>query len=187
MIGQVLDPVYLSLMDSPDDLSSEQLDVIRGTRCRSVFVSKERRRLWKKRGIPGVGIRRRFYEWAPKWELDIGKRPCIPMTNGGGTFGAAGIAAYLGAKRVFLAGVDDFGGRFAGREEKVAGMYERLAALFAKESVELLNLSSRSLLTLPVVDQSEVRIDGSVAELTDLRLVSDQRRGPHPRRSTPSP
>ena len=145
-IGRLFDPTYLVVVNPPNQFKGDRFRYVEESKAQALFT-----------------------------QLNLGpvQPPVIPFRLGqyGGTEPALGdtlhytqnspyvavcLAAYMGAKRIGLIGVDFTDDHFfaktgrhplAGRLREIDAEYGRLAAALAQRGIELVNLSSTSRLT----------------------------------------
>ncbi len=156
--SRIVHPTYLLLCDPPSRFTKERLTHILRTKCEAVFIYPSFLRDWQE------------FEHAAEWgdivpcSMDGSLHPrCfkdhwIPSV-GTSTYPAAGLAAYMGATKVGLIGVDFQPKRFwekvglaricDGQSVKqLIASYNGLARFLASMGIELVNLSKTSRLEI---------------------------------------
>lgn len=153
-VGRLFDPTYLVVVNPRNQFKSDRFRHVERSNARALFTQLDLGTVH-----PPV-VRFRLGEFAG---TDPGAGEVLHYTQNS-PYVAICLAAYMGAKRIGLIGVDFTDDHFfaktgrhslSGRLREIDAQYGRLAAALGQRGVELVNLSARSLLTtFPKVDAS---------------------------------
>lgn len=161
-VGRLFDPTYLVVVNPRQQFTSDRFTHIERSGARALFTQLELGRV-----RPPV-VRFKLGKYGG---TDMGAGDVLHYTQNS-PYVAVCLAAYMGATRIGLIGVDftddHFFGRsgrhpLLGRLQEIDAQYGRLAAALAERGVELVNLSTRSKLTsLPQVSLADWVSDKAV-------------------------
>jgi hypothetical protein len=145
-VGRLFDPTYLVVINPRSQFKGDRFRYVEHSQAQAVFTQLD---LGQVR--PPV-VRFRLGQYAG---TDIGESDVLPYTQNS-PYVAVCLAAYMGARRIGLLGVDFTDHHFfastgrhplAGRLAQIDREYEALARALAARGVELVNLSAHSRLT----------------------------------------
>lgn len=148
-VGRLFDPTYLVVVNPRNQFKSDRFRFVENSNARCLFTQLDLGRV-----RPPV-VRFKLGQYGG---TDVGAAEVLHFTQNS-PYVAVCLAAYMGAKRIGLIGVDFTDDHFfartgrhslSGRLREIDAQYGRLAAALARRGVELVNLSSISrLASLP--------------------------------------
>jgi hypothetical protein len=153
-VGRFFDPTYLVVVNPRSQFRGDRFRHVEGSRAQALFTQLELGHVKP----PVVRVRLGRYAGT-----DVGAEALHYTQNS--PYVAVCLAAYMGATRIGLIGVDLTDDHFfgatgrhplAGRAREIDEQYGRLALALASKGIELVNLSGTSRL----VSLARVRIDG---------------------------
>jgi glycosyltransferase involved in cell wall biosynthesis len=180
-VGRLFDPTYLVVVNPPSQFSGDRFRYVAESRAQALFTQLDLGRVH----APVVRFRLGTYGGT-----QIGAADVLHYTQNS-PYVAVCLAAYMGATRIGLIGVDLTGHHFfaptgrhalAGRLREIDAQYGRLAAALARSGIELLNLSSVSRLTS--LRRAHIAPAGGWIEQTTSRSRADATRIQPAARST---
>ena len=154
-VGRLFDPTYLVVVNPRSQFRGDRFRHVESSRAQALFTQLELGHV-----KPAV-VRVRLGRYAG---TDVSAAEALHYTQNS-PYVAVCLAAYMGATRIGLIGVDLTDDHFfgatgrhslAGRAREIDEQYGRLALALASKGVELVNLSATSRL----VSLARVRIDG---------------------------
>ncbi len=176
-VGCLFDPTYLVVVNPRSQFKADRFRFVEQSRAQYLFTQLDLGRV----DPPVVKFTLGKYGGT-----EIGDGDALPYTQNS-PYVAVCLAAYMGARRIGLIGVDFTDHHFfartgrhplAGRLQEIDAQYGRLAAALRGRGVELVNLSTRSRLTsLPKADWSWLdaatrSAEPPAVERPALRIVS---------------
>ncbi len=145
-VGRLFDPTYLVVLNQRRQFKSDRFRYVEENRARTVFTQLD------------LGIKHRNvvrFKLGKRGGTDLSAPDSLPYTNNS-PYVALCLAAFMGARRIGLIGVDftdhHFFGKtgrhpLAGQLAQINAEYTRLAQNLVKSGIEVVNLSARSKLT----------------------------------------
>lgn len=168
-IGRLFDPTYLVVVNPRSQFKADRFRFVEQSRAQHLFTQLDLGRV----DPPVVKFTLGKYGGT-----EIGDGDALPYTQNS-PYVAVCLAAYMGARRIGLIGVDFTDHHFfartgrhplAGRLQEIDAQYGRLAAALRERGVELVNLSTRSRLTsLP---RMSIEADGGFTRLAPQPAVA---------------
>ncbi len=166
-VGRCLDPDYLVVVNPPSQFKGDRFQHVAASRARALFTQLDLGPV-----LPTVAR----FRLGQQAGVQIGRDDELPYTQNS-PYVAVCLAAYMGARRIGLIGVDFTEDHFfartgrhvlAPRLREIDAQYGRLAEALAQRGVTLVNLSAVSLLTrLP-----KVALNDWIAEAADASALS---------------
>ena len=144
-VGRLFDPTYLVVLNPKSQFSSDRFQYVENSRAQAIFSQLDLR-------LNDKNVVR--FKLGKRGGTDISDRQSLPYTQNS-PYVALCLAAYMGANRIGLIGVDFTDNHFFGKTgrhsliNQLATIDKEYAALneaFLKEGVEVVNLSAQSCL-----------------------------------------
>ena len=176
-VGRLFDPTYLVVVNPRSQFKADRFHYVERSNARALFTQIDHGRVKP----PVVRFRLGTFGGTSIQDGDT-----LHFTQNS-PYVAVCLAAYMGARRIGLIGVDltddHFFGRtgrhpLSGRLREIDGQYGRLARALRSQGVELVNLSSVS--RLSSLDRARIMDDGSWAEAPRLYPVDAGSHQPAP-------
>jgi glycosyltransferase involved in cell wall biosynthesis len=180
-VGRLFDPSYLVVVNPRNQFKGDRFRYVEQSNAQALFTQLDLAPV-----RPPV-VRFKLGQYGG---TEIGAANVLHYTQNS-PYVAVCLAAYMGARRIGLIGVDLTDDHFfartgrhplAGRLREIDTQYGRLAAALEKHGVELLNLSSASRLTS--LRRARVEEDGSRTKLSAVRAVAAAALAPAPQSGT---
>lgn len=154
-VGRLFDPTYLVVLNHRRQFKGDRFRFVEESRARAVFTQLD------------LGIKHRNivrFRLGKRGGTDLSAPDSLPYTNNS-PYVALCLAAFMGARRIGLIGVDftdhHFFGKtgrhpLAGQLPQINAEYARLAQNLAKSGIEVVNLSQGSRLNaFPILSRTE--------------------------------
>lgn len=167
-VGRLFDPTYLVVVNPCNQFKKDRFRFVESSNARAIFTQLDLGKVQ-----PPV-VR---FQLGKYGGTDIGAANTLHYTQNS-PYVAVCLAAYMGAKRIGLIGVDLTDDHFfahtgrhslAGRLREIDAQYGRLAQALDKRGVELVNLSTISRLTS--MPRARIEEDGNWTRHAPLRAV----------------
>lgn len=164
-VGRLFDPTYLVVVNPRSQFKADRFTFVEQSKAQALFTQLD---LGAVRP-PVVRFKLGKFGGTDVWAGDV-----LHYTQNS-PYVAVCLAAYMGASRIGLIGVDLTDGRhpLAGRLREIDAQYGRLAAALEQRGVELVNLSSVS--RLGSLRRARTATEGIEERSTSMKLASEPR------------